>query len=234
MPIVEKFKALSCETRYNIYNLLRQRQMSIEEISKLTNLKPITVRHHISELERSGLVCKRLNRFSLVGRPSVVYGVNSDILETSLTTRNYAFLQKIFFTSIQDFFKDSNKLLEFYNFMAQQLAHTLLSGFNIKEFSNWDLKDLKERVFLERFQEYAPMPEIVEETADSFTIRLYTCPFLEHNLPFFDSICRILSDVYIAEIAKRIGFIDILIMNRRSEDKPFCEFKVSLKKSKTV
>ncbi|MEM2907536.1 MAG: winged helix-turn-helix domain-containing protein [Candidatus Odinarchaeota archaeon] len=89
MTIIEKFKALSCEARYNIYNLLRRRQMSIDEISNLINLKPITVRHHISELERSGLICKKLNRVSLVGRPSTVYGVNSDLLETSLITRNY-------------------------------------------------------------------------------------------------------------------------------------------------
>ncbi len=229
MSLIEKFKALSCETRYNIYNLLRQRQMSIEEIAKLTNLKPITIRHHISELERSGLVCKRLSRLSLVGRPRIVYGVNSDLLETPLTTRNYALLQRIFFTSLHDFFKEAGKLLEFYSFMGRQLVHTLLSGFNTSEFAEWGLKDFKERIFLDRFQEYAPMPELVEENEDSFTIRLYTCPFLEHTLPFFESICRILSDIYVAEMTRIIGVVDISIICRRSVDKPFCEFKVSLK-----
>ncbi|WEU40207.1 MAG: ArsR family transcriptional regulator [Candidatus Odinarchaeum yellowstonii] len=234
MSVIEKFKALSCETRYNIYNLLRQRQMSVEEISEITNLKPITVRHHIKELERSGLVCRRVSRFNIIGRPTVVYGVNSTISETPLTVRNYSSLQKIFFTAIHDFFNDEGKLLEFYNFMGGRLVQALLSGIDVQEFNERGLKDLKERLFLERLREYAPMLEVVEEGVGFFTIRLHNCPFLEHALPFFESICKILSAVYTAKLEEAIRFVNISIISRRCVDKPFCEFKISLKGSKNL
>jgi len=234
MTLIEKFKALSCETRYNIYNMLRRRQMSIEEISNLINLKPITVRHHISELERSGLICKKLNRVSLIGRPSTVYGINSDLLETSLMTRNYPALQEILFTSIQNYFKNENQLLLFYNFLGRELAHMVLAGLSNKDFNSWSLKDVKEKVFFEKLQNYAPMPELVEDCEKFFIFRLYTCPFLEHALPSFESLCKILSESYMPEMANIIGIVDISVTHRRTRDKPFCEFKVSLKESKNL
>ncbi|MEM2906977.1 MAG: hypothetical protein QW739_02740, partial [Candidatus Odinarchaeota archaeon] len=162
-----------------------------------------------SELERSGLICKKLNRVSLVGRPSTVYGVNSDLLETSLITRNYPALQEILFVSIQNYFKNEDQLSEFYNFLGRQLARMILAGLNYKDFNGWSLKDVKEKIFFEKMQNYAPMPEIVEDEEKFFIFRLYTCPFLEHTLPSFESLCRILSESYIPELASIVGIVDI-------------------------
>lgn len=227
MSIVDKFKALSCESRFKIYQMLLRKNLAVEDIADVTKLKPITVRHHISELERSGLITKSNLRIGFAGRPKIVYGVNPGALDISLTGKNYLELQETFFNSVDKYFKGKSEITDFYVFLGRQLARNFLKDFENSNISSWGLNQIKEEIFCKGLQNYGPQPEMIEEDDKHFTFRIYSCPFLETSLTLFEPICNKLSSAYVPELARLIGAVTLEALHRRTKTEPYCEFKVS-------
>jgi hypothetical protein len=75
---VKLFKCLSDKSRMNILNLLMQRPMYVELISKSLNLAASTVSFHLKKLEQENLVTSKKEQYYSI------YTINKDILNQSL------------------------------------------------------------------------------------------------------------------------------------------------------
>ena len=73
---VEVHRALSTLVRHRMAELLSVRPMSVEQIAKEVGVKPITARHHLDVMRRSGIVGTEEIHGS-VGRPLTLFRLTS-------------------------------------------------------------------------------------------------------------------------------------------------------------
>lgn len=69
---VDVHRALSTIVRYRMAELLSVRSMSVEQLAKALGVKPITARHHLEVMKRSGMVGEEEIR-GRVGRPLTLF-----------------------------------------------------------------------------------------------------------------------------------------------------------------
>lgn len=63
-----------------LQTLLRKPRITINEIAEAVGINPISVRHHLSNLEKEGLIAAAEERHG-VGRPRLVYSLTEDGME---------------------------------------------------------------------------------------------------------------------------------------------------------
>jgi DeoR family suf operon transcriptional repressor len=63
-----------------LQTLLRKPKITINEIAEAVGINPISVRHHLSNLEKEGLIAAEEERHG-VGRPRLVYSLTQDGME---------------------------------------------------------------------------------------------------------------------------------------------------------
>jgi CBS domain-containing protein len=79
---IDVFKAVSVRARLRIAELLSIKPMSVDELSQELGIKPITVRHHIEVLRRTGVIEESQNDhlYGKVGRPLTLFKLTNSIL----------------------------------------------------------------------------------------------------------------------------------------------------------
>ena len=120
-------KALSCSSRWKILKTLSTSDSSIEEIAKNVNLSPMTVRHHVTELEKAGIIVKKETPSSLLGRPKSVYSLKEDELIIGFPNRNYKLFRKSFLKTLTMYFNNKNELYEFLVLFSKEFIEELES-----------------------------------------------------------------------------------------------------------
>lgn len=63
-----------------LQTLLRKPKLTINELAEAVEINPISVRHHLSNLEKEGLIAAEEERHG-VGRPRLVYSLTEDGME---------------------------------------------------------------------------------------------------------------------------------------------------------
>lgn len=63
-----------------LQTLLRKSKLTINELAEAVEINPISVRHHLSNLEKEGLIAAEEERHG-VGRPRLVYSLTEDGME---------------------------------------------------------------------------------------------------------------------------------------------------------
>jgi predicted ArsR family transcriptional regulator len=202
----------------------------VEDISKLTKLSPMTVRHHLSELERAGLINKRETTIKLAGRPKIVYKANEDEVHVCFPNRDYGTIQQVFTRTLHNYFKTKTELYEFYILIAKEFAEEIMKPYETEgSVVIWDLDIVRDKLIMEAFNKLGAVPEIIKEDQNSITYRLHNCPFTNPKAPNFEFMCSTISRAFLSEISRKIGIPGIEIIKTRLTKPYFCEFKIHRK-----
>lgn len=151
-----------------LQTLLRKPRLTIIELAEAVGINPISVRHHISNLQIESLVAAEEERHG-VGRPRLVYYLTEDGLEKfptrylRLTTRLLAQMK----------YKFSQPII---SEMFRELATTMAN-----EYAG-DLKNLKVEERLDMMRELLANEGFViewEKKGNQYLIHEITCPYLQ-------------------------------------------------------
>ncbi len=78
---VDVFKAVSVRARLRMAELLSVKPMGVDDLSSELGIKPITVRHHIEVLRRTGMIEESQEQpYGKVGRPMTLFKITNSIL----------------------------------------------------------------------------------------------------------------------------------------------------------
>ncbi|MHA1754976.1 MAG: ArsR family transcriptional regulator [Candidatus Odinarchaeia archaeon] len=231
MDEVNICKALSCESRWKILKILAISNLSIEEISKEIKLSPMTVRHHLVELEKAGLIQRNETTSKLMGRPKSIYSLNQNEFVISFPKRNYKLLHQILIRSLSNYFVNKSELYDFLILTSKEFTKEFLNQFQEEgKIVIWDLKNVKEKLILNGLSEYGGLPEIVEEGDNYLKYRLYQCPFSITENPLIKTICDAFQHTFLSEVEKLVGGIKINVLKTIPDGSPFCEFEIVKKR----
>lgn len=170
---VEVYRALSSKSRIDIFRLLLRGSKSVEEISEATNLRPMTVRHHVRALERVGLIDSYEKR-GRVGKPRLYFEIVKGPRIISFPARHYAQVLDSTVThlkshmspdEIKDFFKKVGRS------SGLQIIKSLEESLEIKE---WTLKEFKDAYVEKYMVELGAEPEVTDFN-DQLAFRVHNC-----------------------------------------------------------
>ena len=95
------YEALSSVSRLEILKLLHKKPLSVDEIAKVVNLQPITVRHHLQSLEDVGFIESHEKKRGTVGRPKVYYRIAKEPTIVGYPKRRYLTLSNFIMKNLQ-------------------------------------------------------------------------------------------------------------------------------------
>ncbi len=220
---VEVCRTLSSRSRFEIFKLLMRGPMSIEEMSEATNLRPLTVRHHIRALERVNIV-QNYEKRGHVGRPRLYYRITKAPPVISFPARHYA----EFLNATVKALKTRMKPAEINDFFAElgrnaglQIVKDLEQSHRVK---SWDLKQFKD-LFVDKYLAQSGVEPDVISINSRLTFRLHNCPVQELALENPDLYCDIFDHAMNDGIRK--GTKDTIELKRTTciaYGDPYCEF----------
>lgn len=181
-----------------LQTLLRHPRSSTIELAEAVGINPISVRHHINNLQEESLVGCEEERHG-VGRPRMVYFLTENGLEKFPT--RYLRLTTRILSQMKD--KFSQPLVsEMFKELATSMAH---------EYSD-ELKDLKVEDRLEAMKELLADEGFVvewEKKAGEYLIHEITCPYLQigQNHPEVCTVDQTLISVMLNVPAKKVSCI---------------------------
>ena len=151
-----------------LQTLLRKPRITINDIAEAVEINPISVRHHLSNLEKEGLISAEEERHG-VGRPRLVYSLTEDGMERfptkylRLTTRLLSQMKETI---------PGPMVAQLFNQVAEDLADQYaadIKGLNMEE----RLDFVKEMLAQEGFTvEW-------EKAGSQYRIHEITCPYLQ-------------------------------------------------------
>lgn len=221
---VEIYKVLSNQVRLDIFNLLLQGPLSIEEIARKLGFSHHTIRLHLKDMESVGLI-ESYDVRGGVGKPKLYYKLAKSLPLITFPHRLYrefleALLEKLLEmlgqAKFEKFFKDLGAS------MAESLMKKLKADYGVQK---WDLETFK-KVFVERYiAESTGNVKIEEDWPDKLVYRIYNCPFFEVAIKYPTIICDTLEDAHRIKIMK---FLEPGLKFERTKcmahNDPYCEF----------
>ena len=188
-------KALSSESRLRILEFLYRGPRSIDEISKETGLRPITLRHHLSQLGGVGLVSTYESRTGRVGRPRTYYKIAKDSPLVSYPKRHYLQLSAILVRSLIDRLGEEgakSMLREVAKKMGRETVTRLSAE---RAIDGWTLQHFRE-AFVEKFlEESGAEPALIEANQEKVVFRVHNCLFYELAMQMPEIICDVMDEV---------------------------------------
>ena len=151
-----------------LQSLLRKPRLTINELAEAVGINPISVRHHISNLQIESLVTAQEERHG-VGRPRLVYYLTENGLEKFPT--RYLRLTTRLLTQMKDKFSQP-MVSEMFRELAKSMAD---------EYAD-ELKNLKVEERLNKMKNLLANEGFViewEKQGSSYLIHEITCPYLQ-------------------------------------------------------
>ncbi|WP_309491830.1 helix-turn-helix transcriptional regulator [Candidatus Hecatella orcuttiae] len=175
----EVHRALSVEPRRQVLGLLASYgPLSLEDLSRKTGLKTITLRHHMRILENTGLVESFLKGRDGPGRPTQLYTIVSRYVNLSFPKRQYEMLTQHLLEFLLK--KKGEKytvsiLREIGAKLGEQLMKNLSFQYGIQR---WDEDKFSEYV-LPEIAKMGSYPSLTKRADGSLEIRISNCIFYE-------------------------------------------------------
>ena len=151
-----------------LQSLLRKPRLTIIELAEAVGINPISVRHHISNLQIESLVTAQEERHG-VGRPRLVYSLTENGLEKFPT--HYLRLTTRLLTQMKDKFSQP-MISEMFRELAKSMAD---------EYAD-ELKNLKVEERLNKMKNLLANEGFMiewEKQGSSYLIHEITCPYLQ-------------------------------------------------------
>ncbi len=190
------YEALSSTSRLEILKLLYKKPMGIEEIARLVNLRPITVRHHLQSLEDTGFIESYEKREGTVGRPRAYYRIAKESTIVGYPKRRYLTLSNFMIRTLQLLIgsKRANELLRGVGKnMGESVIREIESRHDIKEWSPETFRNFFIKGYLE---EAGAEPEIVETSKNLIMYRVHNCLFQELAVKMPETMCDVLHNAF--------------------------------------
>jgi len=203
---------MASSTRDLILRTLRvQGKCSVKDLTVAASVSPVSVRHHLSNLQAKGLVSVEEKRHG-VGRPRHEYSLTEQALE--LSPSRYLRLTNRLIDEIKESLPEG-KVLELFAAVASTMAETYaqqLKGLPIDE----RMQRLIELLSAEGFD------ADLQQHGDSLVIREFLCPYLrvgkEHP-----EVCQVDQDFIATALSLPVERVTCLL-----EGDTHCSYKVSL------
>lgn len=220
------YEALSSVSRLQILKLLHKKPLSVDEIAKLVNLQPITVRHHLKSLEDAGFVESYEEKKGAVGRPKVYYQIAKEPTVVGYPKRRYLTLSNFMIKTLQLLIgsKRASKLLgRVGKNMGESVIREIESKHDVKEWSSEAFRDFFVNGYLE---EAGAEPEIVKSDKNQIVFRVHNCLFLELAVKMPEMMCEVLHDSFHEGVANAMGGnVKITRLTCKGHGDPYCEHK---------
>ncbi len=201
----DAYEALSSKSRLQILKVLYRKPLSVNEISKVVSLKPITVRHHLQWLNKGGFIESFEEKGGTAGRPKVYYQIAKEPTVVVYPKRRYlelcAFLIETLKSSLGPKRTDEILTMVGENF-GKSVVKDLESKYEIKEWTPEVFIDFFVKGYLE---EVGSEPEILEKDENRVIYSVHNCLFLElsHKIP--ETICDVLHEAFHRGVANSIA-----------------------------
>lgn len=226
---VEIYKVLSNQVRLDIFNLLLQGPLSIEEVAQRLGFSHHTIRLHLKDMESVGLI-ESYDVRGGVGKPKLYYKLAKKLPVITFPHRAYRELLEALLEKLSEVLGRSKfeKLIkELGASMAELSIKRLEADYNVQK---WDLETFK-KVFVEKYAAVATgNVKIVEDWSDRLVYRVYNCPFLEVAVKHPSIVCDMLEEGHRAKITE---FLEPGLTFERTKciahDDPYCEFVCKMK-----
>lgn len=218
------YEALSSASRLEILKLLHKKPLSVDEIAKVVNLQPITVRHHLQSLEDAGFIESYEKKRGTVGRPKVYYQIAKEPTIVGYPKRRYLTLSNFMIKNLQLLIgsKRASKLLERVGKnMSESVIREIESKHDVKEWSPEAFRDFFIKGYLE---EAGAEPEIVKTDKNLVVYRVHNCIFLELAVKMPDMMCDVLHEAFHEGVSSAMGGkAKITRLTCKGHGDPYCE-----------
>ncbi len=203
---------------------MHKKPLSVDEISTLVDLQPITVRHHLHPLEDAGFIESYEEKTGAVGRPKVYYRIAEEPTIVSYPKRRYLTLSSFMIKTLQRLIgsKRAGELLER---VGRNMGESVIREIESKH----DVKEWSPEAFIEFFikgylEEAGGEPEIVKMEKDRIVFRMHNCLFLELAVKMPETMCDVLHDAFHEGVTKAIGGkAKIIRVTCKGHGDPYCE-----------
>ena len=227
------YEALSSTSRLEILKILYRKPLSVEEIAKLVNLRPITVRHHLQALEEAGFVEKYEEKKGSIGRPKVYYQIAKQPTMVHYPKRRYLTLSNFIISTLRLMIgaKRAGKLLEKVGRrMGESVVKEIESKQGIKEWTPEAFNNFFVEGYLE---EEGAEPEVVQFDKNKIVYRVHNCLFLELAVKMPEMMCDVLHNAFHKGITSAMqGKAEIILLKCRGHSDPYCEYECRWRSSK--
>ncbi len=218
------FEALSSTSRLEILSLLYKKPLCVEEIAKLVNLKPITIRHHLQSLKNAGFIESYEKRRGAVGRPKVYYRIAKEPTRVVYPKRRYLTLATLVIRALPLLIgpKRAGKFLEK---IGKNMGESVIADISNKHKTKvWSFEDFKELFIKGYLQEDGAEPEIVKTDENSVVYRTHNCLFLELAVRMPEMMCDVLHEAFHEGTSNALGGkLKITRLTCQGHGDPYCE-----------
>ena len=108
------YDALPSSSRLTILRLLPNEDFNVDEVAKLVNMKPISVRHHLQSLENAGFIKSYEKKSGTAGRLKVYFQITKQSKVVNYPKRRYLTLSNFVIKTLPKFIGSpkTNELLK--------------------------------------------------------------------------------------------------------------------------
>jgi len=182
-------KALADDARRAILELLYcSGPLSIDEISRSTGLRRVTVQYHLRILEQAGLVRPKLEAKAAPGRPRKIYEATKEYLNLSFPKRQYELLLKLLMSSVvRDYGHD--ELVKLMEAAGRELGQSILFKVKLSHgIVKWDIVSFCNYILPElRGLGFSPL--VSGDCVNEVVVKLTNCIFRELLPEYSEALC---------------------------------------------
>lgn len=222
------YEALSSNVRREILDLLlAYGQMDLKEISEKIGLREITVRHHISILEQSGLIESFERSKGTPGRPKRYYRVVNKFWNLSIPKRQYALLSHFLLENVikMEGEKVAIALMkEMGKIMGKEIIRRATIENGVEE---WGFNQIAKYV-IPKLEDWGCIPKVIELKENKISIQLFNCVFYELAKAFIGIVCEGHKEFF-QTIADVIGNCEVELKSCIAEGDKTCITEIRLR-----
>ncbi|UCE15435.1 MAG: ArsR family transcriptional regulator [Candidatus Bathyarchaeota archaeon] len=199
------YEALSSTSRLEILKLLHKKPLSVDEIAKIVDLQPITVRHHLKSLEDTGFIESYEEKKRTVGRPKVYYQIAKEPTIVGYPKRRYLTLSNFMIKTLQSLI-GSKKASALLRRVGKNMGKSVVKNIETKhEITEWSSEAFRDFFIKGYLEEAGGEPEIMEIDKNRIVFRVHNCLFFELAVKMPETMCDVLHDAFHEGVSNAMG-----------------------------
>jgi len=220
----EAYQALASRSRLGILKLLYKKPLSIDEISRMISLQPVTVRHHLQSLEEAGFIESYEERVRAVGRPKVYYRIAKEPHLVGFPKRHYLMLSSFLINTLRVFL-GSGRAENMLRKVGEDMGESTMRKLELEnQIDKWSPGNYEEFFVNGYLKEAGAEPEIVEASEKRIVYRLHNCLFFELAVKMPEVMCDVLHESFHNGVSKAMSNqVRMSRLTCMGKGDPYCE-----------
>ena len=164
-------QALSNTTRAEILKHLYRKPLGVDDMAKILNLRPVTIRHHLQPLQDAGLLETFEKRTGIAGRPKTYYKISKTAPFVGYPVRRYMILSALLLDFVNQSM-DKSRVAEVLSDLGAKMGRETLEEVALSHnILKWAIGDFEEFFVKEALELFGCEPEIVERSGARIVVR---------------------------------------------------------------